>query len=169
MPITTLLLWVFSVNRVVQFNSSNWESIYSFSATAGILSDTTYIPIPPAQIPIFLESDIVAVYVSTDVPTGKRWRFGGYVEQRFATGFLVGGNADSAGEPKNIWVDKITTIFFPKITAQYSLKAYFPKWFKSVELQVWQYTGIDDTSERILMAEEFSNLNFKLDQINTKL
>jgi hypothetical protein len=157
------------MGRVVSLNSGNWESIYSFSATAGILSETTYVPIPPAQIPIFLESDIIAVYVNTTVPDGKSWRYGGFVEQRFTSGLLVGGNADAAGEPKNIWVDKITTIFFPKITAQYSLKAYFPKWFKSVELQVWQYTGFDDTDEKILMVEEFANINFRLDQITSRL
>jgi len=153
------------MGRKVEFNALNWENIYSFSATAGKLSETTYIPIPPTQTPIFLESDIIAVYVNTNVPDGKHWRWGGFLEQRFTSGLLVGGGTDAAGEPKNMWIDKITTIFFPKITAQYSLKFYFPKWFKNVELQCWQYTGIDDTDEKILMVEEFANINFKLDQI----
>ncbi len=157
------------MGRKVEFNALNWQNIYSFSATAGKLSEITYIPIPPAQAPIFLESDIIAVYISTDVPQGKNWRWGGFLEQRFTSGLLVGGSPDAAGEPKNMWIDKITTIFFPKITAQYSLKFYFPKWFKNVELQCWQYTGVDDTEEKIFMVEEFSNLNFKLDQINETL
>ena len=153
------------MSRVVSFGANNWESIYSYSATAGILSENSYIPIPPAQSPIFLESDIIAVYVNTDVPNGRSWRYGGFVEQRFTSGLLVGGSTDAAGQPNAIYIDKITTIFFPPITAQYSLKFYFPKWFKSVELQCWQYTGVDDTDEKILLVEEFANLNFKLNQL----
>ena len=165
----TPLLWVFNMGRIVQLNSSNWESIYSYSANAVILSERSHTTLSPVQIPIFLETDIIAVYVNTDVPAGKRWRWGGYVEQGFTTGLLVGGGIDSSGQPHNIWRGKITPLFFPIITAQYSVKVNFPTWFKNVELQVWQYTGIDDTSERIQMTEEFPNLNFKLDQINAKL
>lgn len=157
------------MGRKVEFNSSNWESIYSFSATAGKVSEGVYIPIPPAQAPIFIESDIIAVYVNTNIPEGKNWRWGGFLEQRFTSGLLVGGSVDAAGDPRNIYIGKIATIFFPKISAQYSLKFYFPKWFRNVELQCWQYTGVDDTDEKILMVEEFANLNFKLDQINTAL
>jgi hypothetical protein len=153
------------MGRVVEFNAANWESIYNFSATAGILSENTYIPIPPTQAPIFLESDIIAVYADTTVPNGRKWRYAGYVEQRFQSGLTVGGNTDAAGEPKNMWVGKITTIFFPVITAQYSLKFYFPNWFKDVSLQVWQYTGVDDVKTDIVLAQEFANLNFKLDQL----
>ena len=157
------------MGRIVQFNSSTWELIYQFSETAVILSERSHTRLPPVQIPVFLESDIIAVYVDANEPIGKTWRWGGYVEQQFRTGLLVGGNIDSSGQPHNIWRNQITPLFFPTITAQYSLKVYFPKWFKNVELQVWQYTGIDDTSERIQVTEEFANLNFKLDQINAKL
>lgn len=153
------------MGRKVDFNASNWESIYNYSATAGILSENTYIPIPPVSAPIFIESDIIAVYINTDVPNGRNWRYGGFVEQRFTSGLLVGGSSDAAGQPNSLYIDKITTIFFPPITAQYSLKFYFPKWFKSVQLQCWQYTGIDDTDEKILLVEEFANINFKLDQL----
>ncbi|MTJ11845.1 hypothetical protein FJR11_04385 [Anabaena sp. UHCC 0187] len=157
------------MTRNVSFTAQNWESIYTFNATAGILSENTYIPIPPATAPIFLESDIIAVYVNTDVPDGRNWRYGGFVEQRFTSGLTVGGSADAAGSPHNIYINKITTLFFPPITAQYSLKVYFPKWFKSVELQLWQYTGVDDTSENITLTEEFANINFKIDQLSSKL
>lgn len=153
------------MGRKVEFNSANWEQIFSYSASAVTLSENTYIPLLPVESPIFLESDIIAAYVSTTIPNGKKWRWGGFLEQRFQSGLSVGGTTDAAGEPKNIYLDKITTIFFPKVTAQYSLKFYFPRWFKSVELICWQYTGIDDETTDIVLAEEFSNINFKLDQL----
>ena len=157
------------MGRIVQFNPNNWELIYNYSATAGQAGENSYIPIPPISIPVFLESDIIAVYVSATAPPGRIWDFGGNIEQRFISGLTVGGAADIAGIPHRTSNDKVTVLFFPKISASYSLKYYPPKWFRNVNLTVWQYTGIDDTEENIQMEEEFGNVNFKLDQINNKL
>ncbi|MFM6604012.1 MAG: hypothetical protein ACKPH3_08020 [Dolichospermum sp.] len=157
------------MGRVVNFNSSNWELIYDYSASATPVGENSYIPIPPVPIPIFLNSDIIAVYVKTNPPAGRIWRFGGNIEQRFISGLIVGGVVDSSGIPRRTSNDKITILFFPKISASYSLQYYPPKWFKDVNLMVWQYVGLDDTEENISMAEEFGNVNFKLDQIITNL
>lgn len=157
------------MGRIVNFSASNWEQIYNYSATAGIAGENTHIPIPAVTIPTFLDSDIIAVYVSTVPPEGKNWRFGGNIEQRFISGLTVGGSVDAAGASRASWIDKITVLFFPKISASYSLKYYPPRWFKNVVLTIWQYTGVDDTEENIASTEEFSNINFKLDQINGKL
>lgn len=153
------------MGRVVDFNASNWEQLINYSATAVILSENVYVPLNPYESSIFLESDIIAVHISTTIPEGSIWNFGGTVEQRFISGLTVGGNTDAAGDSQKMWLDKITTILFPKISATYSLKFYFPKWFKDVNLKCWQYTGVDDTDENIVLAEEFANINFKLDQL----
>jgi hypothetical protein len=153
------------MGRVVDFNRSNWQELINYSATAVIMSENVYVPLNPYESPTYLESDIIAVYLSTTVPNGRTWNFGGTVEQRFISGLTVGGRADAAGTVEKIWLDKITTILFPKISATYSLKFYFPKWFKDVQIQCWEYTGIDDTNENILLAQEFGNINFKLDQL----
>ena len=153
------------MGRVVDFNATNWQQIINYSATAVTMSENVYVPLLPLESPTFLENNIIAVYISTTVPSGRLWNFGGTVEQRFVSGLTVGGSADAAGTVEKIWLDKITTILFSKISATYSLKFYFPKWFKSVQLQVWEYIGIDDTDENIVLAEEFGNINFKLDQL----
>lgn len=153
------------MGRVVEFNAANWQQLINYSAAAVTMSENVYVPLTPYESPTFLESDIIAVYVTTTVPQGSIWSFGGTVEQRFISGLTVGGNADAAGNIQKIWLNKITTILFPKLSATYSLKFYFPKWFKDVSLQCWQYTGIDDTDENILLAQEFGNINFKLDQL----
>ncbi|MBD2388446.1 hypothetical protein [Cylindrospermum sp. FACHB-282] len=157
------------MGRIVEFNEANWELIYNFSTTAVLFSANSYTPISPIDAPILLETDIVAVYIDTTVPDGRNWRYGGYTEQRFRSGIIIGGSNDAAGEPYNLWIGKITTLFFPRISAQYSLKFYPPKWFKDVSLQVWQYTGIDDESSDIASVQEFSNINFKLDQLLEKV
>lgn len=156
------------MGRVVEFNASSWDSIFNFSATAGTTGgESSHIPIPPATAPIILTSSIIAAYISTAVPSGRRWTFGGRAVREFRSGLLVGGVADVATKPEFLYVNKLTIIFFPKVTVEYSLSFYFPAWFKSVGLQVWQYIGNDDTTEDITMAQEFANLNFKLDQLLT--
>jgi hypothetical protein len=150
-------------------NANNWESIYSYNATAGILSDNSYIPIPPVIAPVFIESDIIAVYTNTNVPSGRKWFRGGRVEQRLNTGITVGGNPDSTASVQYLILKEINIIFFPKLTSSYSLKFYFPTYFKNIELQVWQYTGVDDETSDIASAEQFGNINFKLNQLNSKL
>ncbi len=153
------------MGRVVEFNAANWQQLINYSAAAVIMSENVYIPLIPLESATFLENHIIAVYVTTTVPAGRIWNFGGTVEQRFVSGLTVGGNADAAGIIRKIWLNKITTILFPKISATYSLKFYFPKWFKDVQFQCWEYTGVDDTNENILLAQEFGNINFKLDQL----
>lgn len=154
------------MGRVVDFNASNWESIFNFSATAGTTGgSSSHIPIPPATAPLILTSSIIAAYVSTAVPAGRRWTFGGRAVREFRSGITVGGIADVATKPEYLYVNKLTIIIFPKISAEYTLSFYFPTWFKSVALQSWQYTGTDDTTEDITLAQEFANLNFKLDQL----
>jgi hypothetical protein len=153
------------MGRIVEFNANNWEQIHSFNAAAGIISENSHVPIPFSEASTFLESDIIAVYVNTTIPDGRRWRWGGYLERNFRSGLTVGGLNDAAGEPRSMYIGRITTIFFPKITAQYSLRFYFPTWFRSVQLLAWQYTGRDDNSTDIALAQEFANINFKLDQM----
>jgi hypothetical protein len=153
------------MGRSVEFNASNWQQILFFSATAGRVGENSRVPIPPRDSFTLIESDIIAVHVSTTVPTGRRWRWGGTVEQRFRTGLTVGGTTDAAGEPKNMYIGAITTIFFPRITAQYSLRFHIPRWFDNVQVTAWQYTGPDDDLTDITLAQEFSNINFKLDQL----
>jgi hypothetical protein len=155
------------MGRVVEFNAANWQQLINYSAAAVIMSENVYVPLLPLESPTFLENNIIAVYASTTVPAGRRWNYAGTVEQRFISGLTVGGNTDAAGIIRKIWLNKITTILFPKISATYSLKFYFPDWFKDVQLQCWEYTGVDDTEENILLAQEFGNINFKLDQLLT--
>ncbi|HYW21551.1 MAG TPA: hypothetical protein VE956_20060 [Nodularia sp. (in: cyanobacteria)] len=153
------------MTRIVQFTSNNWQSFLNYSTTAVILSNQTYIPIEPYTAPTFLNSSIIAVSVETTVPTGRTWVMGGWVEQMFISGLTVGGSIDAGGNSQRMFLDRITVILFPKISANYSLRFHFPKYFKDVRLNCWAYTGIDDTQQDINLAQEFANLNFKIDQL----
>lgn len=155
--------------RLVQFRADNWEQIVNYSDGGTILSNNVYRILEPLDSSILLTSSIIAVYVTTSVPNGKTWNFAGRVEQRFRSGLTVGGLTDAAGQSHPLWLDKITTILFAKISAEYSLKFLFPKWFRSVQVQCWMYTGVDDDASQVALSEEIGNINFKLDQIQDLL
>ncbi|BAT53783.1 hypothetical protein NOS3756_27460 [Nostoc sp. NIES-3756] len=157
--------------RVVELNNSdNWESIYSTNINAVSVpmeNGTSLInPIPEIVVPFVLDKFILAVSIDTDVPTDSVWRFAGYINQKISTGLVIGGSQDATtvrGQP--IFLDRINLILFQKISTSYAVSIRVPKWFTRTGVTVWQYTGVDDTSEEILLTQEFANINFKLDQL----
>ncbi len=153
------------MERLVQFTAGNWESIYTFSAVAEPKGNNSHIPIPPTSAPFLLTENIISVYIGTQVPANRNWVFGGRAVREFRTGLTIGGGVDAASKPEYLYCNKVTTIFFPRVSAEYSLKFYFPRWFKSVNLTCWKYTGTDDNETDVQIAQEFANVNFKLDQL----
>ncbi|MDQ3018255.1 MAG: hypothetical protein M3Q64_00055 [bacterium] len=157
--------------RIVELsNSDNWQSIYSTNITAVQvpMQDGKYLinPIPEIVIPVLLDRFILAVSVDTDVPSGSIWRFAGYVNQKISTGLVVGGNQDATTvKVQPLFLDQINLIIFHKFSASYGVSVKVPRWFSRASVTAWEYTGIDDTSEEILLGQEFANINFKLDQL----
>lgn len=159
--------------RVVELNNSNnWESIYSTNINAvsvPMQNGTSLIsPIPDIVVPFVLDKFILAVSVDTDVPTDSDWRFAGYINQKISTGIIIGGGQDATSvSGRVLFLDRINLILFQKISTSYAVSIRVPKWFPRAGVNVWQYTGVDDTEENILLAQEFGNINFKLDQLLT--
>ncbi|AFY48903.1 hypothetical protein Nos7524_3100 [Nostoc sp. PCC 7524] len=157
--------------RVVELsNSNNWESIYStniYAVSVPMQNGTSLIsPIPEIVVPFVLDKFILAVSVDTDVPTNSVWRFAGYINQKISTGIVIGGGQDAtAVNGRSLFLDRVNLILFQKISTSYAVSIRVPRWFPRAGVNVWQYTGVDDTSEEILLTQEFANINFKLDQL----
>jgi hypothetical protein len=157
--------------RVVELNNSNnWESIYStnVNAVSVVMQNGKRLinPIPEIVVPVVLDKFILAVSVVTDVPAESEWRFAGYINQKINTGLVIGGGQDATSiNGRSLFLDRINLIFFQKISTSYAVSVRVPKWFPSAGVNIWQYTGVDDTSEEILITQEFANINFKLDQL----
>lgn len=157
--------------RVVELSdSNNWQSIYSTNVNAVQvpMQDGKYLtdPIPEIVVPVLLDKFILAVSVDTDVPSGSIWRFAGYLNQKISTGLVIGGGQDATiikGQP--LFLDQINLVLFQKISTNYAVSIKVPRWFPRASITVWEYTGVDDTSEEILLGQEFANINFKLDQL----
>ncbi|MTJ50907.1 hypothetical protein [Dolichospermum sp. UHCC 0259] len=157
--------------RIVELsNSSNWESLYTTNLTGGTVytdeGEPKAIPIPPVTIPFLLDSFVFAISVSTAVPEAADWRFAGWANQKMSTGIVLGGSQDATvNKSQALFLDQVNLVMFPKISTDFSLGVTLPKWFRSAQIIVWRYTGVDDTSEEILLTQEFANINFKLEQL----
>ncbi len=157
--------------RVVELNNSdNWQSIYSTNVNAVQVpmrdGKNLVSPIPEIVVPVLLDKFILAVSVGTDVPENSIWRFAGYLNQKISTGLVIGGGQDATtvkGQP--LFLDQINLILFQKISTDYAVSVKVPRWFTRASITVWEYTGVDDTSESILLGQEFANINFKLDRL----
>ena len=161
--------------RVVELNNSaNWQSIFSTNIVAVQvpMQNGKYLinPIPEIVVPFLVDKFILAVSVETDVPSESNWRFAGYINQKISTGIVIGGGQDATNvKGKALFLDQINLILFDKISTNYAVSVKVPKWFPRASVTVWEYTGVDDTSEEILLTQEFANINFRLDQIQSHL
>jgi hypothetical protein len=149
--------------RLVELsNSSKWQNVYSYSKTA-YYSGEQLIPLSPFSVPIFLESDIIAIYSNCNIPEGKLWNWAGTIEQIFDLELIPG--TKNTGEQKSLYLKRLTTLFFPPINAPYSLKIRIPRWFPNCYYEIWAYNGKDISSEEELMIHQFGLINSKLDQL----
>ncbi|BAY21687.1 hypothetical protein NIES2100_14440 [Calothrix sp. NIES-2100] len=157
--------------RVVELNNKdNWEDLYytDIAAIQVPLQNGRYLlnPISEIVIPFSLDKFILAVNIETDIPEGSIWNFAGYINQKISTGLVVGGSQDATlVKGKVLFLDRINLILFDKISTLYATSIKVPRWFPRAKVTVWQYIGVDDTSEEILSTQEFANINFKLDQL----
>lgn len=144
------------MTRILQLgNADNWEQIYSTSVAAVTVTPKVHAPIPEITVPLLLDNHILAVYITTEIPEGSNWNFAGFLNQKFELGLTVGGipEADELSRRK-LWLNRIKLIMFPQLTSNYAISFDVPKWFKSINLTVWQYTGVDYDSVEQSLTED---------------
>lgn len=141
-------------NPVLQLsNSANWEDVYNESTTALSITSTRHAPISEITVPVLFERHIIAVYAtsSTAKPT---WHFAGFLNQKIRLGLIPGGLPDAdAVQRRKIWLNRVTLLFFPKITSTYSVSFNIPKWFNTISLNIFEYRGIESDSTEDLIRE----------------
>jgi hypothetical protein len=141
------------MTRTLQLsNADNWQQVYHHSVAAVTINSDTHVPIAEITVPLLLDTHVLAVYVTTEVPEGRNWNFAGFLNQKFELGLTVGGTpeADELSRRK-LWLNKIKLIIFPQLTSTYAISFDIPKWFKSVQLTVWEYVGSDyDSVDQVL-------------------
>jgi hypothetical protein len=152
-------------------NPVNWNQVYSTTVAAVFIGSDRYAPIPKITVPVLLESQVVACYV-TCLPDKPTWRFAAWMNQNIQTGLTIGGLTDAENvQRRKIWLRKITLARLEKLSENYSISFDVPSWFQSVSLQVWEYTGvIEDSTEDLINQirdNELPRLEQKIDDLLT--
>lgn len=156
---------------VLQLGSAaNWSDVYFVTVSASQINAERYAPIPKINVPIQLESPILAVYISC-TPPKPTWYFGGWLNQKIFTGLTVGGVTDAENvQRRKIWLNKISLIRLEQLSTSYSITFDVPKWFQSVSIQVWEYIGpIADSTEALIseLKQDVLRIEAKVDDIST--
>lgn len=130
-------------------NAANWESLGSYTAQGAPVPNNpnAYQPIPEFNIPLLIDSPIIALLVESATKKPS-WHFAGYVFQKIRLGITVGGVPDSSVlESRVTWFDRISFVMFRRLTPEYSIALKPPFWIKDIKVTVWKYTGIISTEE----------------------
>lgn len=118
--------------------------------------------IPPFQIDAEFTSQFLAVGIKVS-PSGENWRFGGYLSQHYpfeASGYLQEGLAFY--KSADLEINNVSIVLLPlKTDKPYKLTFFPPNWFRSLKLEIWEYTGAvvetgtgegSTTAERLIEA-----------------
>ena len=128
-------------------NSSNWEEIYQQSFSAVIVTPRLHEPIPEINIPLLIDTAILGVRVTTDIPEGSEWDSAGYIRQNYQLGLIVGGQPDAGSiSSRHLALGFPNLIVFQRLATTYSISIKLPAWFKNAQVTIWKYSGIDSDS-----------------------
>lgn len=157
-------------NPVYQFeNPNNWNDVYFQTINAYQINSTRYAPIPRITVPVQLNSPVLAVYI-TCTPNNPNWYFAGFLGQKIFTGLTVGGSPDAENvQRRKLWLNKLTIIRLEKLTDAYSISLDVPKWFQSISVNLWEYTGdINDSTELLIeeLTADIARIEQKIDALN---
>lgn len=134
-------------------NAANWEDVYNESTTALSITSTRHAPISEITVPVLFERHIIAVYATSNTAKST-WHFAGFLNQKIRLGLIPGGLPDAdAVQRRKIWLNRVTLLFFPKITSTYSVSFNIPNWFNTISLNIFEYRGIESDSTEDLIRE----------------
>lgn len=126
----------------------NLEEIYEVVLTAALSPVPGYhIPISLHQIPGVFDCHTLVVGANSFMARPS-WRLGFYLRMLIASSV---GLAEASNHPVPLGLNLIR---LPRLSSEYRLRAYIPKWHQSMEMKIWKYTGVSNDCETILERVE---------------
>ena len=122
--------------------------IYEVVLTAALSPVPGYhIPIPLHQIPGIFDCHTLVVGANSFMarPT---WRLGFYLRMLVASSV---GLAEASNHPVPLGLNVIR---LPRLSSEYRLRAYIPKWHQTMEMKIWKYIGTHNDCETVLARVE---------------
>lgn len=146
-------------------NPAHWEFVYNETFRAGALPGNRYIPLQPVDIPVLVSSPLLVIEAE-NLDAKPWWFLGCRIQQRFSVGIAP----DTAlGAFVRVPVNRPRLFRFPRLSADYSLRAEIPPWYDRMKIVIYEYTGpIGDTTERAVI-EQGDLIRVDLTRIETKI
>lgn len=92
--------------------------------------------------PFILECQTLAATVHCIAPIPKEtWNYAGKAIFKTQTGITDGATSDGVVATKTLFLNQVNLIFLPNYGNNYTCGFFPPKWFNTVELTLWGYTG----------------------------
>ena len=141
---------------VVAFTTEgNWTAVYNESRAAVETTPGNFTPIPAFEIGFLFDKHILAIraFSNNAKPT---WKYAGSIYQRLQLG--AGGALSNLPEvdlsARGVYLRRTMLIDFPRYTAEYGLIFVPPPWMLSLQLTLWQYSGVNsDNVTELLLAQ----------------
>lgn len=147
-------------------NSANWEQIYSGSFQANYVpgkATNIYVPIPSTEIPISIDSALIAIYcTSTTYPDSKTY-LGSVSQALFSNGNFP--TTTAKGSSKGIYSNQTVLIEFTKFDDDYQLLLKPKYYVEQLSLTIFKYLGLPN----YYVEQKLNAIETKIDQILTIL
>jgi hypothetical protein len=132
-------------------NQNNWNQIYEEARTAQAAMEAGgYYPIPIFEIPLALQSRVLAVRCFSS--TAKfTWRFAGNLKAQVSA--PIAGINSPPLEVANIYLqlNRTKLVVLQPYVSNYNLVLENAPWLKDLKITIWEYTGaIEDTTEELI-------------------
>lgn len=150
-------------------NSALWNLVWSANVQAELVANKArYLPIPPIEVPLLLDTNIVAVLLESSTAPPS-WKFAAFLNQKIATGITVGGLNETQTYQEKIWLNRISLIILPRLASTYSVVFNIPYWFYTMSLKLWVYQGEDRIEPIDEVRDTLLNIDRKLERIRREL
>jgi hypothetical protein len=145
---------------VVAFTTQgNWTAVYNESRAALETTPGNFTPIPAFEIGFLFTEHILAIraFSNNAKPT---WKYAGSIYQRLQLG--AGGALSDLPEvdlsSRGVYLRRTMLLDFPRYTAEYGLLFVPPPWMLSLQLTLWQYSGVDSDNVTELLTTAKADL-----------
>ncbi len=165
------------MRAIIQLGEDNWQPIYSGNHEVSYTADGRgFTPMPEINVTGYflpLNSPILAVH-ATSTTAKRTWHVAGWLVQRVRSGLVVGGLPDADLGKRRIPLNQLDLIFWELlltnfIELEYQIFFQFPPWIRTLNLQVWKYTGaVTDQvmAELNFIRSDLAGIERKIDILN---
>lgn len=140
-------------------NAQNWALLYSETLVSEkTLDGRGFKPIPARLIPVVVDHRILIVGTFSNTGIRETWHTGGWITPLISWG----GNNNTLDADLNGWripLNKHRLVLLPNVASTYKLRFAPPQWMQQIAVNIYQYSGPEDDSTEVMIAQALSQLD----------